>query len=452
MRTLLTITILSLIVTQGYSQTPNWPSIKSHIVPFVNDTTEYGTPYIQAHNNLGWEDGMFISRDGLRMYAFYLPADLVSFSNYLTLNPICPPIHQHIRGPLLGVDTITNPWGCPSILHSDIIYASRNDTSLPFNNWQPSNLANPGEWEGAPQSIVNSSGSLEFFVYTMSNNAQTDIYWFRDTVDNPTGPGVIMPSPVNSPSFSEDNPHLERINDTTLVLFLDNHSAAGSSADIFYTISYDDGVSWQPKLPVSTVNSMTEDIQPHLWFDGNDWWLYYATNDTVDINNRLSIFRMKQSIPGDFDSWADKELVIGPGTVTDNSGYVAAVGEPTLTTWGDISFVVAVQALGTTDTTDVFELDPWYLPRKHPINTAILNNSYSENIISIFPNPATDNINISTSKNGKLSIYTLFGKKIVSEVNLIEGVNNIKINLPPKMYILIIENQTSIIYRKVIIK
>jgi hypothetical protein len=452
MRTLLTITILSLIVTQGYSQTPNWPSIKSHTVPFVSDTTEYGTPYIQAHNNLGWEDGMFISRDGLRMYAFYLPADLVSFSNYLTLNPICPPIHQHIRGPLLGVDTITNPWGCPSILHSDIIYASRNDTSLPFNNWQPSNLANPGEWEGAPQSIVNSSGSLEFFVYTMSNNAQTDIYWFRDTVDNPTGPGVIMPSPVNSPSFSEDNPHLERINDTTLVLFLDNHSAAGSSADIFYTISYDDGVSWQPKLPVSTVNSMTEDIQPHLWFDGNDWWLYYATNDTVDINNRLSIFRMKQSIPGDFDSWADKELVIGPGTVTDNSGYVAAVGEPTLTTWGDISFVVAVQALGTPDTTDVFELDPWYLPRKHPINTAILNNSYSENIISVFPNPATDNINISTSKNGKLSIYTLFGKKIVSEVNLIEGVNNIKINLPPKMYILIIENQTSIIYRKVIIK
>jgi len=439
-------------VTQGYSQSPSWPSIKSHIIPLVNDTTEYGTPFIQAHHNLGWEDGVYISRDGLRMYAFYLPADLLSFSNYLNLNPVCPPIHHYIRGPLLGVDTITNPWGCPSILHSDIIYASRNDTSLPFNNWQPSNLANPSEWEGAPQSIVKSNGSLEFFVYTMSNNSQTDIYWFRDTIDNPTGPGVIMPFPVNSPSFSEDNPHLERINDTTLVLFLDNHSSAGSSADIFYTISYDDGVSWQPKSPVSTVNSLTEDIQPHLWFDGNDWWLYYVTNDTADINNRLSIFRMKQSISGDFDSWEKKELVIGPGSVADTSGYVLAVGEPTLTAWGDISFVVAVQALRTNDTTDVFELDPWYLPRKHPVNTGILNTSYTEDVIDIYPNPVKDNINISTSKNGKLSIYNVLGKKVVPEINLIEGVNNIKVNLPPKMYILVIENEKTLINRKVIIK
>jgi hypothetical protein len=442
-------------VFASFAQSPDWPAIKAQAKPFVHDTVNYGTPYIQDHHNLGWEDGMFMSRDGLHMYAFYFPADLILFFNYLSNNPICPPIHPYVRGPLLGIDTLTNPWGCASLLHSDIIYATRSDTSLPFQNWQASNLANPTEFEGGPQSVANADGSLEFFVYTQSDSSQTDIYWYRDTSNNPHWPGTLMPSPVNSRKTYEDNPHLERINDSTLVLLLDDHADPAYDANIYYSVSYDDGFSWSPKSYVTTVNTTHEDIQPHLWSDGLDYYLYFVAPDTNDVSNRLSIYRMRQSIAGDWDSWTDREMVISAGTISDTSGFAAAVGEPSLTEWGDISFVLAIQALGTTDTTDQFELDPWYLPRKTPIVKSVEKRKEKNFSVNVYPNPSSGEINITSSTPiNQIIIHTSIGELVYCE-NL-NGQTSSLLSAPSSLidglYFISIQKEKGIETRKLILK
>ena len=94
--------------------------------------------------------------------------------------------------------------------------------------------------------------------------------------------------------------------------------------------------------------------QPHLYQDGSGTWsLYYSAEQSDD---RLAIYRVRQSIAGNWDSWTGKELVVGPGNT-------AGVGEPTLTSKGDISFVVIYENPQGTKT-DRFDGDPWFLPKK----------------------------------------------------------------------------------------
>jgi len=254
-----------------------------------------------------------------------------------------------------------------------------------------------------------------------SNTGDNELYWIRDTVNNPTGPGVLMPYPANETTFFEDNPSIARINDTTLVLMHDNHTSAGSTADIYYTISYDNGMTWQAKSLLTSVNTPYEDIQPHMWNDGNNWWLYFSSTDTNDAYNRGSIFRMKQMVANDFNSWENRELIINPGMVSDNSGFVLGVGEPTLTQWGDISFVVAVLAIGTTDTTDVYEIDPWYLPRLNPVLSIHDedNNITDISNLIIFPNPFNLSTKIVLPKRvskANLYIYDISGRLLKTSI------------------------------------
>jgi len=71
---------------------PDWEKIKKHAMLTVALPDEYGTPYRQPHSTLAWEDGIFISRDGLHMYAFYAPADMWQYAQYAAENPECPDI------------------------------------------------------------------------------------------------------------------------------------------------------------------------------------------------------------------------------------------------------------------------------------------------------------------------------------------------------------------------
>ncbi len=267
--------------------------------------------------------------------------------------------------------------------------------------------------------MVDSDGNVEFFLYVAKN----DIYWIRDTVQNPVGPGELMPFPVNEDDFTEDNPHLERVNDTTLVLFIDNHAGAGSESDIFYTISHDNGETWMEKVLLSSINNDHEDIHPHFWSDGIDNWLYFSSTNIDDPNERLAIFRAKQMDQTNFNSWGERELVISAGEVTDGSGFITAVGEPNLTTWGDLSFVAVAFSLESTDTTDMFEINPWYLPTKNPVHVGINENEFSKELI-LFPNPATSQIQLNLNGKFEYSIVDLSGK-----VYMQETANNSSINI-----------------------
>ena len=65
----------------------------------------------------------------------------------------------------------------------------------------------------------------------------------------------------------------------------------------------------------------------------------------------------------DWDSWGEREIVIEPNIILDGYGTIIGVGEPTLTSNGDISFVVVYGDYTSEDETDVFDCDPWFLPK-----------------------------------------------------------------------------------------
>jgi hypothetical protein len=166
-----------------------------------------------------------------------------------------------------------------------------------------------------------------------------------------------LPANVDETAFHQDNPHIERWNPSNasdIVLFYesDNKTGGAGGHDIWYSTSTDGGTTWTNPGNVTTVNSANDDIQPHLYYDGSVWWLYWATTNPAD--GKLGIYRAQQGTVGNWDSWGAKQLVVSAGT-TDG------VGEPTLTSHGDLSFVVVYSNPNGTST-DTYDADPWYLP------------------------------------------------------------------------------------------
>jgi len=363
--------VLLLIVSCGVhlsrnsidSQHPNWVHIKRNARPLVALPDEYGEPYLQPHSTLAWEDGVFISRDGLHMYAFYAPTDIVQYAKYLTENGKCPDITSFLRGPELGMDLSTNPWGVDGVLHSDISYASRGSTSDTFSSWKLSKIANPYRFDGGFQALSNADGTIDAVVSISTDENSNDIFWARGVQHNPPFSSFSLMS-INTHG-QEDNPHLERLDSHTLVLLFDNHGIGNAVTSIKYSLSVDSGGSWSAPLDLGgNINTGTHDLQGHLYHDANTWWLYF----TSEREGKTSIFRSRhndsRNIQTDFDSWGAAELVISPGVILDGSGIIAGVGEPTLTSNGDISFVVVYSTDVNSSRHDRFEVDPWYLPRK----------------------------------------------------------------------------------------
>jgi hypothetical protein len=343
---------------------PDWTSIKANAMPHVALPDEYGMPYIQANNTLGWEDGLFISRDGLHLYAFYAPLDMFKYIAFVAVNPGCREVEEirpFFRGPRMTMDFKTNPWGCPIVIHSDIAYSTRSSVSEDFGRWQIARISNPASYDGGFHSIANQDGTIDI-VYSRSMGAsQNDLFWARGVKHNPPfGVDIPMPAPINTME-QEDNPQLERLDADTLLLIFDNHGQDDPVTRIKYSMSHDNGETWDaPRYFGEPINSGSHDMHGHYWRDVDDQWLYFVS----DRNGLLSIFRSKHLDGEKFDNWGVPELVIAPGVIEDNSGFMAGVGEPTLAANGDISFTVVYCAHEDDHPYDRCDIDAWMLPRK----------------------------------------------------------------------------------------
>ncbi len=124
----------------------------------------------------------------------------------------------------------------------------------------------------------------------------------------PINPSQNSATPIFVTDGAEDNPHIERLNDTTLVILFDRDRY------IYYSLSFDNGDTWlNPIMITQTLNDQSPyDVQPHLWHDGNDWWVYFCADNP---NFRRCIYKSKQMIENDWNSWGPKELVIEPGEI-----------------------------------------------------------------------------------------------------------------------------------------
>ena len=185
---LIIILYVLLICTSTVFAQPNWTAIKSNATFIVPDTT-YGTPYIQPLNIGGWEDGLFISRDGLKLYCCFWPFDLFSLLFDWELNPFPSYINSqpYYRPPLLNNDTVSNPFGWLNFFQGDIIIATRSNVNIPFSAWQPSNLISPITNEGAPCGISKNADSMDVFVFTQNGSVnQQEIMFMKNVPNNPT--------------------------------------------------------------------------------------------------------------------------------------------------------------------------------------------------------------------------------------------------------------------------
>lgn len=390
--------LLLLSVNFSYAQ-PAWSSIKANATFIVTDTS-YAAPFIQPLNVGGWEDGLFISRDGLTLYCYFLPFDVFSLLSDFELNPICFNSQPYFRAPLLDVDTVSNPWGCPNYFQGDILIATRPNTVVNFSTWQSSNLRRSVSNDGAPQGIPKNADSLDLFVFSQNRNdvEDMDIMLIRNSSNNPDSTSSTA---IVSTTSQEDNPHIERLNDSTLVILFDRER------EIFYSISNDDGFTWQPEVLITQVinDQAPYDVQPHLWNDGSDWWIYFCANN---LAGKRCIYKSKQLISNDWNSWGPKELVIEPAGVTGGFGEIFGIGEPSLTTAGDLSFVVIYGDISSADTTDVFDSDPWFLPKKG--STLSLENIEKSKLshLAVYPNPSSEALTI-TTQNPSPQSFLIYG-------------------------------------------
>ena len=403
--------VLAITCNQFLLAQPNWTQIKANATFMVADTNAYKHPKILSINVGGWEDGLYVSRDGKNLYSTYLPVDVFSWLG--DFQP-CIDFNPYYRGPLLGIDTVYNIFGCTNYMHSDIVKAERPDTSSSFNSWQPSNLKNPMTFDGAACGVLLNPDTFDVFVFTTdTGSAGVDIMFLKDVPTNPNYSGAV---PILSSPQNEDNPHIERLSNGDLLLLFDRDRF------IYYALSSDNGVSWTtPTLITNVINDHAPyDIQPHLWNDGTDWWLYFCADDSRGFR---SIYRSKQTIANDWDSWAPKELVLSPTGINDGFGNVIGIGEPSLTEWGDLYFVTVYGNTMQPDTTDVFDCDPWVMKRKTPIVNSI-NDLQKDSSIKVYPNPTSKNFTIKYDNSGNdtvmVKIYNMQGQLLKS----IKGINS----------------------------
>ena len=381
--------ILLLNITLVSAKAQDWMSIKDTTDPVVVLTSEFNNPYRQPLAGMGWEDGLHISENGLYLYCTYVPIDFLSFA----LNGGLPNNFStdYLRGAdEFGMDLMTNPIGADEWLHSDILYASRASTEDAFEEWVLSDMERLFYSEGAPTPLFDGE-TVMWMSFTSNDNPTNnmDIFIIEDTEANPSGIGTAIASPITT-DYNEDNPHITQLGGDSLILFFffDNRPGGLGDIDIWYSISEDDGVSWNEPVNPSSLNSTEKEHQPFLHFDQQKevWFLYYSAVD--EESGKLAIFRKEQSAENNWDNWEEAELVI-------SAGNSAGIGEPTLTQNGDLSFVVVYEDPELNSIYDRFDSDPWMAERKDFSNLS----SEKESQIQLYPNPAKDLLHLKTQKS-----------------------------------------------------
>jgi len=422
-----------------------WDSIKNSTMPTVETQfqSEFGIPYKQPLADYGWEDGLQISLDGLNLYALYSPMDLLSWQNYFTTHlnlPICNLVGNmsYIRpyAQTYGMDMVTNPFGCDSFANIDILYAHRNSLSDSFTSWQLSGIARPGAIEGGPATLFSETdpNHLDLFMFT----GNSDIWKIKNTFRNPSGidSAIRLPSPINAftNEFNADNAFMERIHGDSIILIYEKYTDPTSR--VFMTAqSSDIGATWSTPQAITTItNSLGHIEHPCLYKDNsNQWWLYFSINYTY-------IARAKQMMAGNWDSWGTPEMIIFKGNAL-------SIGEPTVTRNGDISFSVAYKNTVINDSTDVYELDPWFLPSNS--STTGIANIEKQIAVAVYPNPFSSETILKMNtrlKNATLTIYNTFGQQVTQLKNL-SGQTVIvhRDNLPSGLYFLQLEQENKIL-------
>lgn len=354
------ILVLFLLFSCDKHKAVDWSLVKNEIVIVNNLPDEYQNPQPLPLNSMAWEDGLFVTRDGLDLYCIYIPADLISFVNDGAKQKKA---HLYMRGNPLDMDIKSNPDHTKNWIHGDIYHSKRLSVNDEFTSWEAVNIAIPVFNEGAPQGIALPDHNFDFFVYMKQKESAPydNNLWYQKNVGRELETsGKLFPPQINS-DYNEDNPHIERLSEDTLILFFEreDHPKNLSPFNIWYSMSYNNGASWQEAENLTSINTFgdvfSEHIQPHLYFDAQikNWYLYFTTNN-FNGDGKLAIYR---SLKGNnWNDWQEPELVL-------SSGNALGIGEPSVSDHGDLYFVVVIENPDGS-TYDKYDCDAWMIKKK----------------------------------------------------------------------------------------
>lgn len=438
--------ILATISAKAQNKKQLWDSIKNYSQPVIMPAfqSQYDAAYIQPLADYGWEDGLQISPDGLNLYALYSPMDLLSWSSYFfnhLQDPFCSLVgnmkYMRPYANNYGMNLQTNSFGCDSFANIDILYAHRNAVTDSFTTWQLSGIARASAIEGGPAPLYSQTnpGKVDLFMFT----GNSDIWMIKNTTANPSGinNAIRLPSPINpvTDEFNADNAFLERINADSIILIYEKYTDSNTRT-FMYTMSSDTGTTWDTPQAITTINNSLGHIEhPCLYKDNtNQWWLYFSIDYTY-------ISRARQIIPGDWNSWDIPENIV-------SKGNALSLGEPTVTQNGDISFSLAYAKIQVNDSTDVYDLDPWFLPRKAVSSgVKVIDNQFKFNL---YPNPAHEEIHFNNTESVNLVIYNMLGENLFRK-ELTKGSNTIDIHwLAKGVYLIELSNSEGVFQQKLI--
>lgn len=287
-------------------------------------------------------------------------------------------------------------------------------------------MARPGQIEGGPFPLqsADNPNEVDHFLFT----GPGDISMINNTNANPENiaSAVLLPEPINSAAgeFIVDNPVLRRINNSDTLLLVYEKYVDASLRDFMYAFSYNDGETWETPVTMTSINNATGHIEhPQLHTDGSGTYLYYSRN--------FDIYRMKQSIPNNWDSWTNEQLLI-------SKGNALAIGEPSIAINGDIAFVLAYHNIEHPE--DEFDIDPWYVRNINGPNSIPMENTLQN--AAIFPNPANSIFQIGnlTQTGISVSVVNMVGQELI-QINNYNSTASISVSaLPIGIYSVIIEN------------
>ena len=114
-------------VFPGTASLQSWNATKAAQYPVNELPGEFDAPYQQPLANLAWEDGLYITRDGLTLYATYIQMDILQ----AVLSGATPAtFYEYERGDLIGQD-FSNPISGQTYtwLHADVAMSQRTSVT-----------------------------------------------------------------------------------------------------------------------------------------------------------------------------------------------------------------------------------------------------------------------------------------------------------------------------------
>ena len=170
----------------------------------------------------------------------------------------------------------------------------------------------------------------------------------------------------------------------------------------------------------------------------------------------ISTHNIRAGAIKDFDDDGDLDLILSSNfnVVLYTNDGLGNFSSPTIISQGLPTTPITVLHSDDINNDGLFDII-WSADLSFQLNNTIplsVDKYQMDESIKVYPNPASNQLSINIKTAGTLTIYNSLGQKIDEDIKLVEGRNNLELNLSPKFYFLEIETQSNTIIKRILIE